>query len=526
MPLSYAAALLGQDSSPDSDMVRALQRDLRRLGYLARGIDGSFGDGTRLAVRRLQYDLMRNDGRSTSDDGGAPVAASDFNHGVAAVTGIVDPPTAASMAAMLADERWPKLPASSTPVAANATALKSIAALAATAAPVPFMVAIFRQESDSEHFAIPEGAHDSDSFVVLGLDTNDEIAPDHVTSRGYGLGQYTIFHHPPRKEEIADFVLDPVQNVRKAFGELRDKFDHFVVGHTSATQADDRAAEHPLLTLRLCRYQPSDARYMRNCRACALDTGKRDITPATPLYHGGCRDLWAILGLWTPQLWRRARPGGFPLRLALRNPALQRQRPEFLPLPGDRAEQSAGRRFSRHGNQAMNLGTVLDVALGLSLTFFTLSLIASALQEMIAGVFTWRGTYLSKGIDVILDNSRTANFAWVDFRDFIRAHLSPHPGKTAADMLDAKLASKEVPDTPENQTLKRVLDVHTHPLMRSTPSNLPSYVPGAELRPRHAGGAAGRIEGAGLQPGRTHDRRAARRRSEEDPGGLPAGCRG
>jgi hypothetical protein len=125
----------------------------------------------------------------------------------------------------------------------------------------------------------------------------------------------------------------------------------------------------------------------------------------------------------------------------------------------------------------MSINVIISVALGLSLMFFTLSLIASALQEIIAGLFTWRGTYLAKGIDVILDNSKTASFDWVNFADFLRAHLTPGPGISAAQVLQSKLADKSVPDTPANQTLQRVLQVQAHPLMRATPSNLPSYVP-------------------------------------------------
>ena len=72
--------------------------------------------------------------------------------------------------------------------------------------------------------------------------------------------------------------------MQKAFTELRDKFDRFVAG--PADTADDRVAEHPALSLRLCRYAPDDARYMRACKDCALETDKVDISPDTPLFQG------------------------------------------------------------------------------------------------------------------------------------------------------------------------------------------------------------------------------------------------
>jgi peptidoglycan hydrolase-like protein with peptidoglycan-binding domain len=286
MPLSYASANLGVNSPPNSDLVRALQRDLRQLGYLRRGIDGEFGAGTNAAVCRLQFDLLRNDGRSSAGDGSAPVAVKSFNRGVTAVTGTVDSATASSVAAMLASDAYPKLPSNADPKTANTAAMRLVAALNGTAAPVPFMLAIFQQESGGEHFAVPQIDRDADNFVTVGLDTNDATSQYHVTSRGYGLGQYTIFHHPPRPEEVADFILDPTQNVRKAFKELREKLDGFVLGPTSATQADDRLAEHPMLALRVCRYQPTDQRYMKSCRDCALAARKLEISPSTPVYDG------------------------------------------------------------------------------------------------------------------------------------------------------------------------------------------------------------------------------------------------
>jgi len=283
--LSYRDAMIGGAAPADAALVRALQHDLRVLGYLARGIDGAFGPGTRQAVRRLQHDLMANDGASRQGDGPAPVKLTAFNRGVTAVTGIVDAALADSIAAALADPHVTCLPRSDDPAAANRAALAAVVASVSTVAPTPFLLAIFRQESDSAHFAVPAGAHDSDDFVTVGLDY-DEAVPDVVTSRGYGLGQYTLFHHPPRPEEVAQVILDPLGNVRAAYRELRAKFDGFVVGGTPGTRADDRLAEHPLLDLRLCRYAPTDPNYLRACKGCANAARKIDVTPASPVYHG------------------------------------------------------------------------------------------------------------------------------------------------------------------------------------------------------------------------------------------------
>jgi peptidoglycan hydrolase-like protein with peptidoglycan-binding domain len=252
MARTYQDADLGRAEPADPALVRALQTDLRALGYLKQRIDGKFGTGTQLAVRRLEFDLLFNHGASSNGDGHAPVAMRDFKGGVTPVTGTVDAATASAIDALLSDPRIPHLPSSDDPKAANAAAIAKVRMAVSTKAPTPFILAIFHQESGGRHFAQPADAADTDSFITLGVDLGDkDNREDNVTSRGYGLGQYTLFHHPPRPEEITDFMLDPLRNAQKAFAELREKFDGFVAGPTS--RADDRDAEHPLLALRLCR---------------------------------------------------------------------------------------------------------------------------------------------------------------------------------------------------------------------------------------------------------------------------------
>ena len=46
----------------------------------------------------------------------------------------------------------------------------------------------------------------------------------------------------------------------------------------------------------------------------------------------------------------------------------------------------------------MNLGPVVDVAIGMVFVYFLLALIASGIQELVAGIFTWRGTYLRRAL--------------------------------------------------------------------------------------------------------------------------------
>lgn len=267
--------------------VRDLQRDLRALGYLRAGIDGVFGGGTEQAVKALQRDLLSNDGSSSGGDGSAPVRVLDYNRGrVGVVSGAVDQALVACLADMLDDPNFPTLPSVPNPVAQNKQIVAQIAALPSPQVPPPFLIAILLQESGLKHFHEP-GSGDEDTFIVAGLDSNDRARPERITSRGYGVGQYTLFHHPPRRDEVSAVMLDVEKNLEKAIGELRSKFDHFVNGPDPATRADDRLAEDGAGPLRLCKYPSGDPRFMRDCRQCALAAGAENIrSGVTPLYAG------------------------------------------------------------------------------------------------------------------------------------------------------------------------------------------------------------------------------------------------
>ena len=291
LPYQQPGLTIGLGSTADPALVRALQRDLRALGYLRQGIDGRFGPACEAAVKALQFDLMFNHGESSAGDGAAPVAIADYNgpspagggRAVTAITGVLDQDLAACIDRLIGDPDVVTLPNADDPAAANASALAAIAAVVSAVAPAPFVAAMVRQESGGQHFRVP-GAHDADNFVVVGLDHKTGRPPEQITSRGYGIGQYTIFHHPPRQEEVRDYILDPIRNVAKAFAELREKFDGYLVGPQS--RADDRLAEHPLLPLRFCKFPPADPRYLRDCRACASAAAKLQIHRGTPAYQG------------------------------------------------------------------------------------------------------------------------------------------------------------------------------------------------------------------------------------------------
>lgn len=266
--------------------VRDLQRDLRQLGYLKRGIDGKFGKASETAVKGLQHDLLHNDGRSTRNDGNAPVSILDLNRGrVVAVTGSVDQGLASCISDMLNEPNFPSLPKADDPKAENSKIVSLMKEMPSEEVPIPFIMGILGQESGLKHYNEPS-RNDEDTYIVIGLDTN--ASEKHIiTSRGYGAGQYTLFHHPPKKEEVEDFMLDVGKNLRKAVWELREKFDSFVNGGTSGTRADDRITEYGSGPLRLCKYSAEDPRFMKDCKQCMVDAGQQKIKEGvTPIYQG------------------------------------------------------------------------------------------------------------------------------------------------------------------------------------------------------------------------------------------------
>jgi peptidoglycan hydrolase-like protein with peptidoglycan-binding domain len=284
--LSYAQGGLTLSlSETPSPLVRDLQRDLRLLGYHKGGIDGVFGGGTAKSVRALQYDLLSNTGTSSNGDGSAPVAVAGYNRGrVVTVSGVLDQNLAACISDMLDDAAFPKLPFSNSPLADNQLALQAVASMAGSQVPFPFLYGILMQESGCQHFQVPSGSN-LDNFVTVGCDTNDKANPARITSRGFGIGQYTLFHHPPTPDEVSRFISDPVGNVKQGVAELRGKFDRFVIGPDS--RADDRIHEAGSGPLRLCKFDSADPLYLRDCVNCLHQAGTQNIAAGqTPVYDG------------------------------------------------------------------------------------------------------------------------------------------------------------------------------------------------------------------------------------------------
>ena len=299
---SYAVTgLVLQSGSGTQQQIRDLQTDLRSLGYLAGpvggSIDGQFGSTTIAGIKALQIDLMQNDGSSTqhSGEGSAPVAVKSYNDGsVTAATGTADQNLVAIIGAMLDDANFPRLPSSQNPASDNASAVAAVKAMNPCPVPVPYLLAILSQESGQMHYQVPHTTK-TDNYVTLGLDHNDKTNPSRVTSRGYGMGQYTFFHHPPSANEIQNSITDAVGNARGAAAGLLTKYHTYVIG--PADTASDRIADFGHGPLRICKYTQDDARYMSDCKSCMAAAPKLTIAGGqTPTYANSGQTYEAIAG--------------------------------------------------------------------------------------------------------------------------------------------------------------------------------------------------------------------------------------
>src|SRR5262245_12841450 len=141
--LSYLQSGLTLQQGATGQTVRDLQRDLRSIGYLRRGIDGGFGAETVLACEALQQVLLNNEGASTGTDGNAPVKVADYNDGrVTDVDGQVSEQLAACISDILDDPAFPRLPHADDPVQENQRIAEQIAGMSSEDVPVPFLVAV------------------------------------------------------------------------------------------------------------------------------------------------------------------------------------------------------------------------------------------------------------------------------------------------------------------------------------------------------------------------------------------------
>ncbi len=119
----------------------------------------------------------------------------------------------------------------------------------------------------------------------------------------------------------------------------------------------------------------------------------------------------------------------------------------------------------------MNLGGALDVAIGLALTYFLASLVASAVKEMFASVLQWRGQFLKKGLQVLLSTETGSSFSygplgWVlSLVKSLRRRSGQAPNLTAAEAM----------------ATAKVQGVLSHTLIKGTPTKRPSYIPARDF---------------------------------------------
>ncbi|MFH1562211.1 MAG: peptidoglycan-binding protein [Nitrospirota bacterium] len=249
--------------------VYRLQTALKRLGFLGHNdikqVNGNFGKGgyTERAIRALQYDLINK-----------RIRGKDWNQGrIKEVNGIVDQNLALIIKTMLgaSDEEFFKVPYTKDRNEANKKAIQLLDEqenkIISQSVPPTFIKAILKQETGMAHY-------DVDGFVYIGC---DEVSPLYVyKSRGWGMGQYTITHHPPTLKEADEFINNPVNNVDKAVKELREKFDRYIVSNSLKQCADERIKIRGKSSLIECKYKKDSPMYIKDCMNCVKNAKRED----------------------------------------------------------------------------------------------------------------------------------------------------------------------------------------------------------------------------------------------------------
>lgn len=175
----------------------------------------------------------------------------------------------------------------------------------------------------------------------------------------------------------------------------------------------------------------------------------------------------------------------------------------------------------------MNLSLTIDVAISLIFVYVLTSLLASTVNEMIAGVLGLRGVYLTKAIEEMTSLGTNNQFGWGSLGGWLAAvwqrkpavsaavdkaavaarlaaeHAAGMVGATAAsvaaevravpgfnllvgldDILDdAAAAAGASPQTMLKlvRSIGDIANLQGHPLLVGTPSGLPSYVPARDF---------------------------------------------
>lgn len=174
----------------------------------------------------------------------------------------------------------------------------------------------------------------------------------------------------------------------------------------------------------------------------------------------------------------------------------------------------------------MSLSLTLDVVTSLVFVYVLVALLASTVNEMIAGVLKLRGVYLSKAIEALTSLGKDNSFTWGGVAGWMFAHLwqsgatvsrpvdraaveaakaGEEAARRGASARDVAAAVKAAPGFEELAGLGAIIDaavatgggagailaiirpmrgiaeLQKHPMLVGTPSSLPSYVPARDF---------------------------------------------
>ncbi|PKU23742.1 hypothetical protein [Telmatospirillum siberiense] len=129
----------------------------------------------------------------------------------------------------------------------------------------------------------------------------------------------------------------------------------------------------------------------------------------------------------------------------------------------------------------MLLGDIVNVFIGLALTYATLSLVVSAITEAIASIFKWRANTLLAGLKTLLNDPNLTGLA----RDILN-HAAINPRGSGTDVTTATSYALRPSYIPAPQFAAALIDViqrpPTNPTVNLTLKAAIAGIPDAQLR--------------------------------------------
>lgn len=247
------------------DMIKLL----REFMFLKEIKSSTVQDLETRAVKSLQHEILSNDSLKKFNQGRVTAVDGESSLGILAV--LQDMSKSPSLA---------RLSPALNPSKGNQAMKERLSGYLNSKFPTPLVMAVLTQETNLKWYR-------KDGYPLVGLDYNSD--EDYIiTSRGLFYSQRTIFSYPISKKEF-DSMNDLESDMEFFFDHIFGKYQNFVVSSSAKARDDLRYSvpEFKDLDLRGCKYEESDSKYMKDCKACLKECPSKDYLMGDSLLGNG-----------------------------------------------------------------------------------------------------------------------------------------------------------------------------------------------------------------------------------------------